>query len=641
MSIYFQQWEPLLPILQRQAFLRLYSESAASSTPENPCFVTQLNLVLALATLSSGCHFELLPYFESQWTSALSSIVHTVDISTLQCLMLAELYYLEQGHHDQLVYYHILAVGLSVRLGLYQRQSELQLPLQMARIRIQLFWTLQTIDSFTAATLGLPRFINDSIVETEDPAWMLITLNSHEFDPVSQAAGESEPSSATALFQASEVLSRVLQHLYPAGKTSTISIRRIQSLDDLLEKWRDDLAPILRLDFEGDKPSTRAVSSRSPLLALAYFYIKSLIHRPSAISAPNRYATASKIALSESSKRIVQLVQLLKDRDMGFTLPFTREDVLLSAGFGLALRGVDFDLGTSPFQDHQPWFVAAQSLLVESGSLNGAALEAVAVAVFSSVKPLAAPRSLQQDWVPAAAFPLPLDGTAGGAGTDPAWQLQAPAKIPLSHRPEALVQPVRAEQTPPSKPSVPRPVFQLPLASASYHALPHFDYFSVDTSSSPYQDDILSAQVAPSWDLLSPPLEHPLTAPLTSCAPSISHPDGASPVYLAADPNRFAPSPFSSSPATAHSFELCLPTAASSIGGMATPTSQLEDFSGAAQRTHSVFGASNASVASADELGNLDVGPEWLVPDGLAAFEGMTGEEALGALQVDESGSSM
>ena len=79
--------------------------------------------------------------------------------------------------------------------------------------------------------------------------------------------------SALALFRLSRIMSHILSEVYPAATSHETSLQKIAALSDELDEWRDDLASHLRLQFVQDKPSTKVVSSRSPLL-VSQLYIK-------------------------------------------------------------------------------------------------------------------------------------------------------------------------------------------------------------------------------------------------------------------------------------------------------------------------------------------------------------------------------
>lgn len=125
---------------------------------------------------------------------------------------------------------------------------------------------LADFPSFAAASLGLPKLINDADIDTEEPA-DVDDENVTERGFQATLPGESTKlSSALALFRVSKLLSKVLVQTYPAVTSHDVSVQQIGALSDELDAWRDGLAPHLRLEFVQDKPSTNVVSSRSPLL---------------------------------------------------------------------------------------------------------------------------------------------------------------------------------------------------------------------------------------------------------------------------------------------------------------------------------------------------------------------------------------
>ena len=160
-------------------------------------------------------------------------------------------------------------------------------------------------------------------------------------------------SSALALFRASRIMSTVLDENYPAAASYELSLQKIAALSNRLDSWQKGLPSHLRLQFVQDKPSTNVVGSRSPLLvcvsqswmvqsnngqSLAYYYIRTLIHRPAVGSSLGAKAGSSMVALASSSKHIIQIVRLLEERRMSFSFCLNKNELLLLAGFGLLYR---------------------------------------------------------------------------------------------------------------------------------------------------------------------------------------------------------------------------------------------------------------------------------------------------------------
>ena len=126
-----------------------------------------------------------------------------------------------------------------------------------------------TGNSFSAATLGLPKLFKDEGVHTEYPSDIDDeNVTERGFQPA--LPGESTRlSSALALFRLARVMSKVLGELYPAAPSYEISLSKIATLNEELDAWHDGLASHLRLQFIQDKPSTNVISSRSPLIVCA------------------------------------------------------------------------------------------------------------------------------------------------------------------------------------------------------------------------------------------------------------------------------------------------------------------------------------------------------------------------------------
>ena len=67
-------------------------------------------------------------------------------------------------------------------------------------------------------------------------------------------------------FSAARVMSKVLDEIYQAAVSHDVSLNQICALNDELDVWQGGLPAHLRLNFVQDKPSTKVVGSRSPLL---------------------------------------------------------------------------------------------------------------------------------------------------------------------------------------------------------------------------------------------------------------------------------------------------------------------------------------------------------------------------------------
>lgn len=176
-------------------------------------------------------------------------------------------------------------------------------------------------------------------------------VSENGFQPV--LPGEfTKLSSALALFKAASILSRVLEEVFPAKGTYELSLRKLSDLSDELELWDVSLPPHLRLHFAQDKPSTGTITSRSPVLSLAYHYIRAMIQRPAITASLGNKASSAMLVHAGSCKRIVQIIQLLEERGLCFAFCFDKDEVLILAGIGLLFQQLD-DLAPKTLKDNQ------------------------------------------------------------------------------------------------------------------------------------------------------------------------------------------------------------------------------------------------------------------------------------------------
>ncbi|KAI0134547.1 fungal-specific transcription factor domain-containing protein [Xylariales sp. AK1849] len=330
-NIYFQEWAPLFPVLHKPTFLRIYEEfSTDTEKLKSHHKIAQLHLVFGIAALSSESpDAEQIAACEIQWQKALDAILMDNTMNTLQCLVLALMYCTVRADYKRLIHYKGVAVALSHRLGLHQSQKRFSFGALTIETRKKVFWTLYTLDCFSAAMLGLPKVLKEEDVHAEYPSDCDDEYVTEKgFQPT--LPGEyTRLSSALALFKVSRILAKVLEKNYPAATSHDLSLQQISLLDAELTEWDENLPVHLKLNFAQDKPSTDVTGSRSPVLALALYYVRTLIHRPAVGSSLGPKAAPSLIAIGESSKHMVQIIHLLEERSMSFSFCLNKTDVLV------------------------------------------------------------------------------------------------------------------------------------------------------------------------------------------------------------------------------------------------------------------------------------------------------------------------
>ncbi|KAL1862268.1 DNA-binding transcription factor cat8 [Paecilomyces lecythidis] len=337
-NIFFQEWAPLYPVVHRPTILKTYDHylTDADSLASNKYAVAQLNLIFGIAALSARSRTNQDPaFFEQNWYPALESLSGDVSIATLQCYILAQMYCTAKADYKALSRYRGLAVGLVHQLGLHQSQKRFSMNPLTSETRKKVFWCQYVLDRFSAALTGLPVLLREDDIRTEYPV-DVDDENVTETGFLPTLPGESTRlSSALALFGASRILNKVLEDLYPSPAGYEIPISKLHVLSEQLDEWSKSLPAHLRLEFAQDKPSTNVTSSRSPLLSMVYYFIRTLIHRPAVCFGDSTIASASVLALSDSSKHMIQILDLLDERRMSLSFCMSRKELVFLSGLGL------------------------------------------------------------------------------------------------------------------------------------------------------------------------------------------------------------------------------------------------------------------------------------------------------------------
>ncbi|UKZ62167.1 uncharacterized protein TrAtP1_003425 [Trichoderma atroviride] len=274
-------------------------------------------------------------------------------MSTLQCLVLALLYCTVRADYRRLQHYKCVAVGLSHRLGLHQSQKRFSFGALTLETRKKVFWTLYALDTMTAAITGLPKMLKEEDVQAEYPSDTDDEYVTEKgFQPT--LPGEyTRISSALALFRATRILARVLDRNYPAATNYDLSLQQMGAFEAELDAWYDELPAHLRLNFAQGKPSTDVTSSRSPLLALTYYYIRTLIYRPAVGSSLGPKAAPALMTISESSKHIIQIAELLEERNLSFSFCMNKCDLLALCALTLLYQTIDLKRDSKVLRENE------------------------------------------------------------------------------------------------------------------------------------------------------------------------------------------------------------------------------------------------------------------------------------------------
>ncbi|KAL4806662.1 fungal-specific transcription factor domain-containing protein [Aspergillus unguis] len=389
-NIFFQEWAPLYPVVHRPTILKAYEQYLSNSETfqGNKHEVVQLNLIFAVAALGAISRTNQDPtLFEENWSPLLESLSGDISIPTLQCYVLAQMYCLTKGDYTSVLRYRGLAVGISHRLKLQKSQKRFSSNALLAETRKKVFWCQYVMDRLCAALTGLPTLLREEHIQTEYPE-DIDDENVTETGFLPTLPGESTRiSGALAFFAASRILNSTLENIYPSDGGYEIPLSKIRSATEQLDKWAKALPAHLRLEFSQDKPSTNVISSRSPLLSLVYYFIRSLIHRPAVCFGEDHIRSPSVLAVADSSKHIIQILDLLDERRLCLSVSVNRRELIGSAGLGLLWQNVGLKRDSKLVKESQKVLTIAINQLESESSSAAAEFGALAGVLVSLDKP--------------------------------------------------------------------------------------------------------------------------------------------------------------------------------------------------------------------------------------------------------------
>ncbi|KAL4934150.1 C6 transcription factor FacB/Cat8 [Aspergillus undulatus] len=385
-NIFFQEWAPLYPVVHRPSILKAYEKylSNSESFQGNKHEVAQLNLIFAVAALSAGLRTNQDPsLFEENWSPILESLSGDICLPTMQCYVLAQMYCLTKGDYLSALRFRGLAIGLCHQLKLQKSQKRFSSNALLAESRKKVFWCQYVLDRLCAISTGVPILLNEEHIQTEYPE-DIDDENVTETGFLPTLPGESTRiSSALAFFSASRILNSTLDNIYPSDGDYDIPLSKMRSVAEQLETWAKGLPAHLRLEFSQDKPSTNVISSRSPLLSLVYYLIRSLIHRPAVCFGEDHIRSPSVLAVADSSKHIIQILQLLDERRLCLSVSINRRELISSSGLGLLWQNIGLKRDSKMAKDSQKMLTAVIDQLESESSTAAAEFSALASVLVS------------------------------------------------------------------------------------------------------------------------------------------------------------------------------------------------------------------------------------------------------------------
>lgn len=87
--------------------------------------------------------------------------------------------------------------------------------------------------------------------------------------------------------------------------------------------------------------------------AIAYYYIRTLIYRPAVGSSLGSKAASAVLSLSESSKHIIQIAQLLEERSMSFSFCLNKADLSVLCGMSLLYQSLELKQDSKMMKENE------------------------------------------------------------------------------------------------------------------------------------------------------------------------------------------------------------------------------------------------------------------------------------------------
>jgi hypothetical protein len=128
---------------------------------------------------------------------------------------------------------------------------------------------------------------------------------------------------------------------------------------------------------------------------LAYYYVRTLIYRPAIGSTLGAKAAPALLATADSSKHIIQIVQLLEERSMSFSFCLNKTDVLVLCGMTLLYQSLELKHDSKLMKEVERLFNAVLTVLQRNRAAGISDLKRVARMLIVVSEP-AQPTSVQK-----------------------------------------------------------------------------------------------------------------------------------------------------------------------------------------------------------------------------------------------------
>ncbi|KAJ8140375.1 hypothetical protein OY671_006437 [Metschnikowia pulcherrima] len=323
LKVYFQDWGCVLPIINKNAFLKNYPRLAellqhgVSSLPAKYCYESaeKLGALVVLAVALALLSQKHTGSNTSEYASALAhydSLIHefikpnciltkTCSLQSLQILALALQYCLATG--DFMTCYElrgrVVTMAQQLRLhrcpaavlGLSREMNDRTIKAFMQGERRIVFWCVYVLDVYASLNLGVPRLLKDYEIEcatpfsgktdddTENNENILIVNNTKLtiFGKVTRVA--------LCVMQYCKVLGNIMDTIFSRSGNYNVHEKALEK-DQMLDCWRRDLPEDLRFETDvngysfGESGAGLNSVKHPHLLVFLYYHAKILIYLP-------------------------------------------------------------------------------------------------------------------------------------------------------------------------------------------------------------------------------------------------------------------------------------------------------------------------------------------------------------------------
>lgn len=128
------------------------------------------------------------------------------------------------------------------------------------------------------------------------------------------------------------------------------------------------------------------------LQALAYYYMRVLIYRPAVCSNLGSKGATAVIAVGESSKSIIQIIQLLEERSMSFSFCLNKADTLMLCGMSLLCQTIGLKRESPILKDNEKLVNSVAKILDKTKAPGSIDFKRIAALLITVDEP--APQSL-------------------------------------------------------------------------------------------------------------------------------------------------------------------------------------------------------------------------------------------------------